>query len=378
MEYNAEQKSIIECEDKYQQVIAAAGSGKTSTMVALLEKILKDCNEKAEEILVITFSRKAAGEIRERLEKRVGDVNLKVKTFHAYCLYAIQKFHPDFRSIYVEVVEPEEREKVFKEYFKKERFRVGGIPYQILLGNNSEIQKEFSKDFADAESKYVEYKKAKNKLDFDDLIKIFLTGLRENSEWVSSARKEVQRVIVDEFQDTDMDQLEILRLLNPEKLTVVGDDWQAIYGFRGASTEPFINFSGIFSPCKVHFLRTNYRSLSKIIEISKLPIVKNKKNIKKIVRPHRNGSGFVNKIQIETDGDLFAICEKIHSLKSKGLEVKILCRSNFRIGIFRKAGISEDSVMTIHASKGLEFHTVIVDLCAGWNLTGSEKSETME
>lgn len=378
MKYNTEQKGVIECRDEYQQVVAAAGSGKTSTMVALLERILEEKKENPEEILVITFSRKAAGEIRERLHRKVGETQLKVKTFHAYCLYAIQKFHPEYICKKIEIIEELEKENLFREYFKREKFKVGGIPYKLLLDENSSMRKELPEIFSDLEVEYKNYKLQTKKMDFGDLIEVFLQALKENSEWVANAKNEIKRIIVDEFQDTDMKQLEMLRLMNPEKLTVVGDDWQAIYGFRGASTVPFLKFSEFFSPCKIHFLGTNYRSLPEIISISSIPISKNKMNIKKTVKPERIGKGIVRKLTLDSDSDLLILAKRISSIPDFENEIKILCRSNFRIDTYKKAGLSENCLLTIHASKGLEFNTVIVDLSSGWNLGTNEAKETLE
>ncbi|MCK6379895.1 MAG: UvrD-helicase domain-containing protein [Leptospiraceae bacterium] len=378
MDYNKEQTSIIECREKYQQVIAAAGSGKTSTMVALLERILDEKTEDPRSILVITFSRKAANEIRERLQIRVGEVELKIKTFHAYCLYAIQKFHPEYVSSTIKIIEDEEKEELFKEYFKREKFKVGGIPYKFLLEENFSLKKEFPEIYNDLEIEYKKYKALTKKLDFKDLIEIFVTGLRQNSDWTNNAKSEIQRIIVDEFQDTDMEQLEMIKLMDPSSLTVVGDDWQAIYGFRGASTIPFLKFKEFFSPCKVHFLERNYRSLSKIIQTSAIPISKNSMNIKKIVKPKREGKGFVGKILIETNSELAILTQKIQAIPDYKNKIKILCRSNFRISTYHQTNLDENCLMTIHKSKGLEFETVFVDLFSGWNLKIDEPKDTIE
>ena len=357
MNYSTEQKAILEDDSNFKQVIAAAGSGKTSTMIALLEKVIRENTEDQGEILVITFSRKAVGEIKERLEKKVTHSEIRIQTFHAYCLYILQKYNPEFATTGIKIIEPNEKETIFKDYFKRERFAIGGIPYEFLLSSTGNfLEKHFPKIAIEVNNTYAQYKKENGKLDFDDLVQIYLQALRDKKEWAMDARKEVKRVIVDEFQDTDLSQLEWLRLLNPEKLCVVGDDWQAIYGFRGASTEPFLKFKDFFT----------------------IPIGKNKKNIKKQVQPFRKGIANVFKISIDEEQTLDSFCEKVKQSVVANPDLMVLCRSNFRIQHLIKLGIPETNIITIHASKGLEFGTVFVDLQSGWNIKINEDPEIIE
>ncbi|MBK8397002.1 MAG: UvrD-helicase domain-containing protein [Leptospiraceae bacterium] len=379
MHNSIEQNLILEDNSNFTQVIAAAGSGKTSTMIALLQKIITENTENQNEILVITFSKKAVSEIKERLEKKTGKQNIRIQTFHAYCLYIIQKYNPDFEKTQIQIIDPKEKERIFKEYFIRERFKVGGIPYEFLLSSTGNFfKKHFPELSIEVNEMYSRYKKMNAKLDFEDLVQIYLEGLREKKSWAMEARKEVKRVIVDEFQDTDLEQLEWLRLLNPEKLCVVGDDWQAIYGFRGASTEPFLKFKDFFSPCSIHFLTTNYRSLPAVIQTSALPISKNKKNIQKKVNAFRRGIAKVFRICLSEDQTLESFCIFIQNQIIKVPNTMILCRSNLRIQYLIKLGIPDTNIMTIHASKGLEFNTVFVDLHSGWNLNLDEAKETIE
>lgn len=379
MKYSSEQLKILEDNTNYKQVIAAAGSGKTSTMIALLEKIIHEKKEKQDKILVITFSRKAVSEIKERLEKKVSNPEIRIQTFHAYCLYILQKYNPDFINRGIKIIEPNEKENLFKDFFRRERFEIGGIPYEFLLSSTGNfLETYFPKIAIEVNSQYSLYKKENGKLDFDDLVQIYLDGLREKRTWAMEARKEVKRVIVDEFQDTDLTQLEWLRLLNPESLCVVGDDWQAIYGFRGASTEPFLKFKDFFSPCNIHFLTTNYRSLPTIINTSAIPIAKNKKNIKKKVQAFRKGESHVFKIKIGEEQSLDSFCQFVKNKIADNPDLMVLCRSNFRIDHLIKLGIPKTHILTIHASKGLEFGTVFVDLQAGWNIKVDESPDVIE
>jgi len=379
MHFNSEQEAIISSSAKYKQVVAAAGSGKTSTMVGMLESVIRKKEEDPDKILVITFSRKAAREIRDRLERAIGDTGIIIKTFHAYCLYIIKKYHPHYGNNAANIIDPEEKNEFFRNYFKRERFKIGGIPYDLLLSGTGNLLKQlFPEIQKEIEEDYKKYKTENRKLDFDDLVAIYLDGLRNNEEWAKIAREEVEFVVVDEFQDTDMTQLEWLQKLNPNRLTVVGDDYQSIYGFRGASTVPFLKFKDFFSPSEIFFLRTNYRSLPAIIRASGIPISKNKNNIKKKVEPFRKGSANVCRIELETENSLLILSEQMATNVYLNAHAMFLCRSNFRIEKMIRAGIPSDKIMTIHAAKGLEFNTVFLDLSSGWNLKADEKEETME
>lgn len=370
MNYSEEQRQVIFEDSDRVQVVAGAGSGKTFTMVSLICRLLEEGREKPSEILVITFSRKAAEEISERIERRVGKTDVRVHTFHAYCLQVIRKFHPEYSRNLPEIISDAERDSFMKNFFHSHRFRVGGIPFEFLLSEQDRILEKY---FPDLDSllrvSFSEYKIQNARLEFSDLVKIFLDGMSLKEDWAMNAASEIRRVIVDEFQDTDPEQMEWLRLLNPEKLTVVGDDWQAIYGFRGASTKPFLEFSKVFSPCRVLFLSNNYRSLSDIIRTSALPISMNRNNIQKSAVPVREGTGTVQKYFIREETDWNLLKEHMN-----GKEFRVLCRTNFRKKTLSKYGFAEDALLTVHASKGLEFHSVVLDLTSGWS-SDSEISE---
>lgn len=370
MNFSEEQRQVIFEDSNRVQVVAGAGSGKTFTMVSLICRLLEEGKEKPSEILVITFSRKAAEEISERIERRAGKTDVKVHTFHAYCLQVIRKYHPDYSRKLPEIISDEERNSFMKKFFHSHRFRVGGIPFEFLLNEQDRILEKYFPDLNSLlKVSFSEYKMQNSRLEFSDLVKIYMNGLSCQEDWALQAASEIKRVIVDEFQDTDPEQMEWLRLLNPDKLTVVGDDWQAIYGFRGASTKPFLEFSKVFSPCRVLFLSNNYRSLSEIIRTSALPISLNRNNIQKSAVPVREGRGKVFKFFLRTDEDW-----KYLSEYAKGRDFKILCRTNFRKKALMKFGFTEENLLTVHASKGLEFHSVILDLTSGWS-SDSEISE---
>lgn len=368
MKFSEEQNNIFEDNSSFQQVIASAGSGKTTTMIGLLERILNKQEENPEEILVLTFTRKAKEEFATRLGKRHPNHKVKIYTFHAYALSVIQRYHPDFQKNPAKVIDEEERNKVWKSLLKEHKFEIGGIPYEFFLNNSAKkIQSLFPCLYESLTEKYKQYKRENAYLDFEDIIHLYLNGLEREEFWAIRARNELNRIIIDEYQDTDPIQLKWVQLMAPKFLTVVGDDWQAIYGFRGATVEPFLKFRNYFPNAKIHYLTTNYRSLKEIVNASSIPISYNKNNIPKKVRHAREGIGIVKKILIKND-DWKNISNFIQSHTE--MEIKILCRTNYRISRLMQLGFSENNLMTIHSSKGLEFDTVFLDLTEGWTTEG--------
>ncbi len=372
MELSEEQKLIINESSKYLQIIAAAGSGKTFTLIELVYNLIKNSKFPEEKILLITFSKKAANEIHERLIKKIGNNKVKVYTFHAYCLRIISIYNTKY-SKDLKIISPEEKSAFYKKELINEKLLVGGIPYDLLLSTkNPYLQRLFPEIYNKIELNYLKFKGINNLLDFDDLVNIYMKGLEQNEDWALKAKMEISYVIVDEFQDTDFIQLKWLQLINPEKLTVVGDDWQAIYGFRGATTEPFLNFEKFFNPVKKLYLTMNYRSDINIIKTSIIPIKYNKFNIKKDVVPFSTNNGKVGIIKIKSDQDWL----KFKNILLENDKNKILVRANYRIKKLVSLGFPESQISTIHKAKGLEFPTVILDLSEGWS--GGEKFEDID
>ncbi|TGM60270.1 UvrD-helicase domain-containing protein [Leptospira adleri] len=378
IQYSEAQKAVIEENARFVQVVAAAGSGKTSTMVGIVDRILRDRLFPEESILVLTFTKKAAGEISERILKTTGMDSIRVQTFHAFCLYALGQWHPRFQSQKPKVLPPEEKNIFYREFLKQKRFLVGGIPYELFWAENIiYIRENFPELLKELELSYTIHKQKNGLLDFEDLVTLFLEGLKSDEEWTFPAKRNLRKILVDEFQDTDLEQLSFLQSLSESSsITVVGDDSQSIYSFRGATPEPFLRFKEFFPGAVIHFLNSNYRSLPEIIQTSDIPIRKNQNRIEKKVLPSRKGKGFVGKILMEETADLIPYL--IRAIPSSGGNVKILCRSNFRIGEYVRSGIPEEYLMTIHASKGLEFHTVFVDLSDGWNARPDSPLQTIE
>lgn len=360
--WSDEQKSIIYSKANVIQVIAAAGSGKTATMVGLLKERERDPKFEPSKTLVVTFTKKATSEFRARCKKNELSTEYQISTFHSFCFGILKKFHPKYKSNKLKVLSEHLKWKKVKEILFPYRFLIGGLPFPILLKNHGYYLKRISElAFLKFYNEFHHFKNSNFYFELEDLLIDFLNLIQTDPIVCDEIKKSFTTIIVDEFQDTDPMQLDILKVLNPKSLVVVGDDWQAIYGFRGATPIPFLNFKFSFPDVVQYHLSTNYRSTEIIIQNSQTPIRKNKSQIQKSVLSFRKETGSFLLKQIQNPNiDL----ERIYRQYPSG--TMILVRTNYRKSVWTKSGIPKENVMTIHASKGLEFKSVLVDLSSGW------------
>lgn len=226
-----EQLTAVNSEEKQLLIVAGPGSGKTTVLTRRIAHLISDKNLKPENCLAITFTRRAAQEMRTRLAKLLGEsaANLNIHTFHSLCFdilkenYEAAGLNPDFRVM-------------------------------------SEQEKELCTDPQLLE----------NTLNFDELITLTVKLLEENPEITTGYRERFQYVSVDEYQDIDENQYKLIRLLVPTdgRICVIGDPNQAIYGFRGGDSKFFKNFTQDYPEAKTVNLKNNYRSTGNIVNAS--------------------------------------------------------------------------------------------------------------
>ena len=240
-------------------VTAGAGSGKTRLLTHRIAYLVNDKNVPPYNILAITFTNKAANEMRERLERLIPDAaqSMQISTFHAMCVRILRRFidkvgyNKNF-SIYGE----DEKEKIVKNIVKAKQYDSDNIVKDAISAisdaknsgySPSEYAKmnSYSENVDEIEVIFSEYEKElkrNNALDYDDLLTGTLRLLRENSEAREYCQNRFKYIHVDEFQDTNTVQYELVRIIGAKygNVFVVGDEDQSIYGWRGA------NFQNIF------------------------------------------------------------------------------------------------------------------------------------
>lgn len=331
---NQEQEKIIKSNDKYIYIDAGAGTGKTYTLIKKIEYILANNLAKAQEIVAITFTNKAAIELKARL----GNNDVIVKTFHKY-IYDLINNDNKYTLCDENNFSPNELLKISKYKNGQSLFKPLGY-YQ-----------------------YQNYLKKHNQIDFDDIFLIYLQNNYKNEK--------IMYLLIDEFQDTNNLQYKILKKIisNNTRIICVGDINQSIYSFRGANNKIIKRYIKEFN-AKVYNLTYNYRSSKTIISFINYFNNKNKLTT-------NNDKNSIIKTQrfnnIHEENEFIYNVIKTLNKKIALTNILITARNEKRL-FYIKEYLSEKilnyyelNIMTLHSTKGLEFHSVII--------TGLEKNE---
>ena len=281
---NKEQLSAVEAVEGPVMVFAGAGTGKTKTLIARIVHMINDCGIAPKNILAITFTNKAANEMRERIKLATNDPDCQVNisTIHSLCARILRRnitklgFQADY-----EILDEEESVKIITEILKDMYIDKKTLHPRAALKAISDFKnsvRDLNIDEENAYKKYQAYLKENNLVDFDDLLVLTLELLK-NYESVRDYYQYIYRyILVDEFQDTNKTQFNIVKLLAGEKqnVFVVGDDDQSIYSFRGACYDNMFDFAKEYPNVKTFKLVQNYRSTNNILKGANALIKNNK------------------------------------------------------------------------------------------------------
>ncbi|HSX33564.1 MAG TPA: ATP-dependent helicase [Candidatus Saccharimonadales bacterium] len=261
---NAEQQRAVESGDGPMLIVAGPGTGKTKTLTARIAYLVASKGVRPEQILALTFTNKAAQEMRERVQLALGKRTARqpqIATFHALC--------NELLGGELSFVTEPERLQVIKKLARTAQHKPYSARELGLLISRAKNGADDDPELAKLVQSYDKALAELNKLDFDDL----LLRLRDSLKHDPAIRQAVQArhkyILVDEFQDTNVLQYELLQLLRSnDNLFVIGDPLQSIYGFRGASGSIFDNFRADFPDTTEITLHTNYRSAPEIVRLS--------------------------------------------------------------------------------------------------------------
>ena len=274
--------------DKHLMLLAGAGSGKTRTIISRVTKLLSD-GVPAERIALLTFTRRAAAEIQERLsiQHYEGSRRIMMGTFHYFSLLLIRGYPQFFGNRRYSLIDADDQESLMKfARGKNENPNIKLPKAGELLKKLSYISNSFKKvdsyleeyDYMDTdqintvERIFLNYRKLKeegNYLDFDDLLLMLQMTLEEDEVFRQKIKSLFDYVLIDETQDTNPLQWRIIQsLINPAKLFCVGDDAQSIYAFRGADFRNVHEFSNRIKNSEVLKLEKNYRSTQEILDLA--------------------------------------------------------------------------------------------------------------
>lgn len=294
---NENQREAVLSEDKYIRIIAGAGSGKTRVLITRIAHLIEDKGVYPNKILAITFTNKAANEMKERIRGMLGDKGSGcwISTIHSLCVRILREdiltmgYPRNFT-----VMDAEDQKSVLREAYKelnvdKQKYPVSSVLGYISNNKSADISVErayllagaFSGEKTKAQlyEYYCKRQKELYALDFDDLLLWTVRMFRTYSEVLNKWNKRFSYIHVDEFQDIDKIQYELIALLTGDNndLYVVGDPDQTIYTWRGADVNIIMNFEKDFKPCRSIILNQNYRSTTNILEGAN-SLIKNNRN----------------------------------------------------------------------------------------------------
>ncbi len=415
--FNLEQKKAIISQKEKILCIAGAGTGKTSVLTKRIEFLNKLNKIRTDEILAITFTRKAKEEMEKRLNKK--NITTNVHTFNSFCERILLKYGGKIYKRKVRVANYSEKmvgllkalenisvtfEKAIQEYFTQN---------QIKNKNNYELQNIFMNDCYSILEYYrltkkdikKEFEKSFNKnnpsikmvyeivLELDKYLKTF--GLRTYSDQLIDTIDffkqnpkyipKFKHILVDEFQDINFIQIELLKLLNPENLFCVGDPRQSIFGWRGSNLNYILNFKEDYPNSEIIQLKKNYRSNSKIVKfMNKFIQTMNFPDLEHSFE-NENSIKFYN---FSSENEEFEfVLRKILSLEIPRKEIFVLARTNRQLvdfsNLLKRKNIAhvlknennenvllkenEIVLSTIHSIKGLEAEVVFLIGCGNLN-----------
>lgn len=322
MRENEAQKQAIRHKDGPMMVLAGPGSGKTTVITNRTKTLIEEYGVKPERILVITFTKAAAQEMKERFLRlmlpegemegqeegtaRRSNPGVNFGTFHAVYFKILKyAYHYDASCI----IREEERYQFFRELTGKleleiedEKDFIEGISSEISLvkGERMDIEHYYSMNCSEENFKkiyraYEQMLRASNKIDFDDMLLLCYELLTERRDILAMWQQRYEYILIDEFQDINRVQYDIIRLLAlpQNNLFIVGDDDQSIYRFRGAKPEIMLNFQKDYPDCRQVLLDINYRSSGKIVEAAGRLIAANTKRFPKNIRTQQESDGAV-------------------------------------------------------------------------------------
>ena len=317
-------------------ILAGAGSGKTSTMTHRIAHLIKDEGVDPYNILAVTFTNKAAGEMRERVEALLGgEVRMWILTFHAACLRILRR-HADvlgYSRSFV-VYDPTDTKAVMKKILKENAIDEKQFSVNMLLGVISDCkEKELDAEgyalhagsgFRE-EMIYKVYKqyetilKRNNAMDFDDLLLNAVKVFEADESVLLTYQRRFQYIMVDEYQDTNHIQYRFVTMLaeDNKNICVVGDDDQCIYQWRGADITNILNFEQDFPGAKVIKLEQNYRSTGNILAAANSVIKNNRgRKAKKLWTEAEEGKKVIYHRADNEKEEAFYIAQEIDLLKN--------------------------------------------------------------
>jgi len=364
---NKNQRSAVEATKGPVLIFAGAGSGKTRVLTHKIYYLIREGLYNPEDILAVTFTNKAAQEMKLRIDKLLKNqkTDISIGTFHSICAGILRKHikHLGYTNDFVIYDSADKldllRITLDKLNISKTVLSPKGVASQISLFKNQMISPDeikqkartiTEKKLADVFPAYQKALRDNNAVDFDDLLLLPLKLFKQHPRILTSYQKKWKYVLVDEYQDTNLPQFLLVSKLaeKHQQICVVGDDDQSIYGWRGADIRNILDFEKVFPDCTVFTLEKNYRSTQKILDAATI-VVKNNvdRTAKELYSVHGSGEklGFIRTMDEleEADAVISALEKEIKLNKRTFSDFTVLYRVNAQSRAledsFRRMGI---------------------------------------
>ena len=357
---NNAQREAVFCTEGPLLMLAGAGSGKTRSLTHRIAYLIEEKGVAPWNILAITFTNKAAQEMRERVDALVGygSEDIWISTFHATCSRILRR-HIDLLGYdrNFTIYDASDQKSLMKEVLKEMKIDTKQFPERSVMSEISSAKNEYkspldyrneygsnfrNQRIADIYEHYQKRLKENNALDFDDLLVKMVDLFQTNPDVLEHYQDRFQYIMVDEYQDTNTVQFLLVSLLAKKyrNLCVVGDDDQSIYKFRGANIYNILNFEKVFPDAQVIRLEQNYRSTQNILNAANGVIANNKGRKEKKLWTENQKGELVHFKQYDTEYDeADGVVSRINFLAMRGVQYKdmaILYRTNAQSRIFEE------------------------------------------
>lgn len=358
---NKEQQEAVQCTEGPLLILAGAGSGKTRVLTYRIAHLIEDCGVNPWNILAITFTNKAAGEMRERVDRIVGygSESVWVSTFHSACVRILRRYIDRLGyDTNFTIYDTEDQKTVMKDVCRRleldpKLYKERAVLSVISNAKNeyispNEFQLQVRGDFrmekmAQAYLEYQKELKKNNALDFDDLLVKTVELFQSCPDVLESYQERFRYIMVDEYQDTNTVQFKLISILAKKyhNLCVVGDDDQSIYKFRGANIKNILDFEEVFPDAKVVKLEQNYRSTKHILDTANAVIAHNRGRKEKALWTE-NGEGepvFFQQFQTGYDEAEYVageIRKKVKNGEGEYKDFAVLYRTNAQSRLFEE------------------------------------------
>ena len=364
---NPQQAAAVQATEGPMLIIAGAGSGKTKVLTCRIAHLLTQGVEPWR-ILAITFTNKAAKEMRERVDKLAGFAakDVELRTFHSFCARLLRReaeHLPGYNKNFA-IYDTDDQKKIIKQILKdmgrdEKKYPINGILSRISDAKNCLLSPDefattihlnydfYSEEVAKIYPEYQKRLKQNNAVDFDDLLFLSVKLLTENEDIRKHYQEQFLYIMVDEYQDTNRVQYILTKLLTgpQQNLCVVGDADQSIYGWRGADIHNILDFEKDYPNAQIVKLEQNYRSTKNILDAANAVIANNIERKPKNLWTEKVGGTPIYFYHADTDIDeAYFISDQIRKLNEQGFasgDMAVLYRTNAQSRVLEETLIKQ-------------------------------------